>query len=231
MTDEAISGAAEEDWISDSSGQEHMDKLLYKDAIFSLADVWCETIEAEEYRDYLREMYGLVFPDSKADLSEARLKAMANDPDGFADGFVDGVDGLRGSDAAGHGNGSGGRGHGHGDHGHGAGGAGRHLPGGAAHQPVDVAPQIPVRDHAEQPAIARASALRRQSDAGAPVVSSAYSDTHRLPDPTSSRGPSGLRVASEPRGRESSAGGAHDGAQLYSSAGAPAGDMASVITR
>ena len=51
---------AEEDWEKDSQGTGALGKKLFLDAMFELADMWTETIAAEEYRDFLNQLFHCV---------------------------------------------------------------------------------------------------------------------------------------------------------------------------
>ena len=57
--DEAIA-EAEDDWEKDSQGTGALGKKLFLDAMFELADMWTETITAEEYRGFLDQLFQCV---------------------------------------------------------------------------------------------------------------------------------------------------------------------------
>ena len=63
LADEAARAAFEEDWVKDSGGDGAIDEEEFKDAIFELADHWCEGVDAIEYIEYLEMMYNRVFRD------------------------------------------------------------------------------------------------------------------------------------------------------------------------
>ena len=46
----------EEDWLDDNKGKPHMDFPDFFDAMFELADVWCEKISAENYAALLIDL-------------------------------------------------------------------------------------------------------------------------------------------------------------------------------
>ncbi|KAK1936941.1 hypothetical protein P3T76_009719 [Phytophthora citrophthora] len=45
-----------EDWLRDSRGEDTMGFANFFDSVFELADLWCETIDVEEYTDFLRRL-------------------------------------------------------------------------------------------------------------------------------------------------------------------------------
>eukprot|EP00906_Rhabdomonas_costata_P036703 RCo051454 len=51
-----------QDWLADSKGQRTLTKEMFFDAIFDLADVWCESDVLFEYVDFLDTCYEAVFP-------------------------------------------------------------------------------------------------------------------------------------------------------------------------
>jgi hypothetical protein len=63
LTHEQAREAFEEDWEKDSGGDGTIDCCEFKDAIFELADHWCESTDAVEYIEYLEMMYNKVFKD------------------------------------------------------------------------------------------------------------------------------------------------------------------------
>ena len=63
LTHEQAREAFEEDWRKDSGGDGTIDCCEFKDAIFELADHWCESTDAVEYIEYLEMMYSKVFKD------------------------------------------------------------------------------------------------------------------------------------------------------------------------
>ncbi|KAG1683411.1 hypothetical protein DVH05_015318 [Phytophthora capsici] len=46
----------QEDWVRDSRGEAIMGFANFFDSVFELADLWCETIDVEEYIDFLRRL-------------------------------------------------------------------------------------------------------------------------------------------------------------------------------
>ena len=63
LTHEQARAAFDEDWEKDSGGDGAIDEEEFKDAIFELADHWCEGVDAIEYIEYLEMMYNRVFRD------------------------------------------------------------------------------------------------------------------------------------------------------------------------
>jgi len=63
LTHEQARVAFDEDWEKDSGGDGAIDEEEFKDAIFELADHWCEGVDAIEYIEYLEMMYNRVFRD------------------------------------------------------------------------------------------------------------------------------------------------------------------------
>ena len=48
--------SAEADWEGDSEGHEVMDAELFKKAIFQLADLWTNSLEPDEYVNFLSDL-------------------------------------------------------------------------------------------------------------------------------------------------------------------------------
>merc|ERR1711871_884928 len=72
---EEAMGQAENDWAQDTSeGQDTMSFDQFHSSMFELADMWCETIDAEEYTHFLRNL-----------LSNMADKLEVDDEDGDAD--------------------------------------------------------------------------------------------------------------------------------------------------
>ena len=46
----------EEDWLDDNKGKEQMDYPDFFDAMFELADMWCQNVNAAEYADLLNQL-------------------------------------------------------------------------------------------------------------------------------------------------------------------------------
>lgn len=46
-----------QDWIADSKGKARMNVKLFTDALFELADVWCDSMEAADYVDVLKTLH------------------------------------------------------------------------------------------------------------------------------------------------------------------------------
>lgn len=63
MTLEDARKNSERDWRIDSRGNVSMDYTLFFDAIFELADVWCETTDREEYILFLEVLFQKVYMD------------------------------------------------------------------------------------------------------------------------------------------------------------------------
>ena len=61
MTDEEIHQSLHEDWSADASGDDSVTKNEFFNAIFQLADGWCDTVDVEEYVQYLEHLYAKVF--------------------------------------------------------------------------------------------------------------------------------------------------------------------------
>ena len=55
---EEAEAAAEDDWASDSKGQETLSREAFMDAIFELADMWTKTIDPHEYVEFLGTLFG-----------------------------------------------------------------------------------------------------------------------------------------------------------------------------
>lgn len=49
-------GSAEQDWAEDSRGRQEMKSDLLSDAMFQLADLWCEGMAAEGYAKFLEQL-------------------------------------------------------------------------------------------------------------------------------------------------------------------------------
>jgi hypothetical protein len=58
--------SAEDDWIQDSRGShiQIMDFKVFYNAIFQLADIWCESIELNEYVTFLSSLFDAVYMDA-----------------------------------------------------------------------------------------------------------------------------------------------------------------------
>ena len=46
----------EEDWLDDNKGKEQMDYPDFFDALFELADMWCDTVDAGDYARLLNQL-------------------------------------------------------------------------------------------------------------------------------------------------------------------------------
>ena len=46
----------EEDWLDDNKGKEQMDYPDFFDALFELADMWCDTVHAADYARLLNQL-------------------------------------------------------------------------------------------------------------------------------------------------------------------------------
>jgi len=55
--EEQFKEAAKRDWENDSKGKRELTEGLFKDAIFELADIWCESAEENEYIDFLYTLH------------------------------------------------------------------------------------------------------------------------------------------------------------------------------
>lgn len=54
---------AEEDWSNDSKGNSYITKEIFMDSIFELADLWCESVRAMEYIEFLERMFTRIYED------------------------------------------------------------------------------------------------------------------------------------------------------------------------
>jgi hypothetical protein len=78
---EVLEAAFEEDWERDSHGDGNIDKDEFKDSIFEMADMWCETTEEEEYVEYLEHMFVRVFGEyASKDAAIAQLMKRLQQP-------------------------------------------------------------------------------------------------------------------------------------------------------
>lgn len=48
--------SAEIDWVHDTKGEKCLNRPLFFDSMFELADVWCEDIDSEQYASFLQNM-------------------------------------------------------------------------------------------------------------------------------------------------------------------------------
>ena len=46
----------EEDWLDDNKGKPQMDYPDFFDAMFELADMWCDTVDAGDYAKLLQQL-------------------------------------------------------------------------------------------------------------------------------------------------------------------------------
>jgi len=60
LDEEDAIACAETEWDTDSKGQPQMERGLFLDAMFELADTWCRTAEADEYATFLSELLTVV---------------------------------------------------------------------------------------------------------------------------------------------------------------------------
>ena len=49
-------GIANEEWEKDAMGHAFLDKSRFKQSWFQLADLWTETLDPEEYAEFLRDL-------------------------------------------------------------------------------------------------------------------------------------------------------------------------------
>jgi len=61
MTPEELKQIMERDFIEDSQGDGSVDKLEFRYAVFQVADQWTSGIEAEEYVEFLKRGFDIVF--------------------------------------------------------------------------------------------------------------------------------------------------------------------------
>ncbi|XRB03206.1 hypothetical protein NFJ02_16g25600 [Pycnococcus provasolii] len=50
------SATLEENWVADSKGASHLDESRFFEAVFELADVWVDSIDGDEYADFLERV-------------------------------------------------------------------------------------------------------------------------------------------------------------------------------
>lgn len=51
---------AEEDWLSDARGASSLGREAFYDSLFELADLWTNSVEAEDYADFLLGLFGCI---------------------------------------------------------------------------------------------------------------------------------------------------------------------------
>mmetsp|Transcript_78174 Transcript_78174/g.138002 ORF Transcript_78174/g.138002 Transcript_78174/m.138002 type:complete len:857 (-) Transcript_78174:796-3366(-) len=85
-----------EDWDVDSQGEKLMPYSSFRDGMFNFADIWCESVELEEYLQLLRQCFAIIFrrcdfrPDTKSDSSASADQASG----GLVEVSVLAVDGV-----------------------------------------------------------------------------------------------------------------------------------------
>ena len=50
------SATLEENWVADSKGASYLDESRFFEAVFELADVWVDSIDGDEYADFLERV-------------------------------------------------------------------------------------------------------------------------------------------------------------------------------
>jgi hypothetical protein len=98
MSPEEIYASFTDDWSRDSQSFSYLSQKRYEDAIFMLADMWCETSEEIEYLDFLTDLYPKVFPDLLIPAADEGEVDDDDDEGEESKGDDGGIDGSVGAD-------------------------------------------------------------------------------------------------------------------------------------